>query len=42
MGPVREFFADAESPFVHRLTKGEEFSYSFVRVSMMMREEGKG
>ena len=41
VGPVGEFFADAESPVVDRLTKGEEFSYLFEMASMMMREEGK-
>ena len=40
--PVREFFADAEFPVVDRLTEGEEVSYLFERVSMMMRGEGKG
>lgn len=40
--PVREFFADAEFPVVDRLTEGEEVSYLFERVSMMMREEAKG
>jgi len=42
MGPAGEFFADAEFPFADRLPAGEEFSYSFERVSMMMREEEKG
>jgi len=37
--PFGEFFADAEVPFVDRLPKGEEFSYPFWRVSMMMRDE---
>ena len=27
VGPVREFFADTEVPFVDRFAKGEEFSY---------------
>ena len=38
-GPVGEIFADAKFPVAGRLAKGEEFSYSFERASMMMREE---